>query len=335
MNPDPSQPQPESPTPAPEQPAAPIEPTTYAATPVVDSAPAPVTPNPFGGAPVSSEPVAATPVAPIGSSPNSNPVQNFLGNGKKKKLIILIAAIVGGLVVLGIIAIVVLGLLFPSKADYRSAASQFNIVSSAYSKLNSDASTLQYDISGSTTDTEFTNDSDSVTKSLQTFQDENKKLAAMKAVKVGDGQKLYATYEGKVNSFATYATNLVTSLKSFRKVATSCKDASTLTLLNECVTALNNVGDLPDADLKQLVTTLQTQYKAYLDIQTQIAAITDPYGKQYTQYSALRNQGYDIQDKISSAASDYSSNASKHSDDIDPSTAANALGDLLVKKSNS
>jgi outer membrane murein-binding lipoprotein Lpp len=125
------------------------------------------------------------------------PTPNLLGDPKKKKLIILIAAIVGGLVVLGVIALVVIGLLFPSKTDYRDAATQFNAVSAAYSDLNSNASKLQYDVSGSTTDTEFTNDSDAVTKSLQTFQDANKKLAGMKAVKVGDGQKLYATYQEK------------------------------------------------------------------------------------------------------------------------------------------
>jgi cytochrome c556 len=331
----------------PDQPQAPAQNPMpeVSVTPVVEPTPAPVesvtpvTPNPFGGAPVSSEPVAAAapfaqPVGTIGSSPNNNPVPNFLGDPKKKKLIILIAAIVGGLVVLGIIALVVINLLFPSKADYRDAASQFNAVSSAYSDLNSNASKLQYDVSGSTTDTEFTNDSDSVTKSLQTFQDANKKLAGMKAVKVGDGQKLYTTYEGKVTAFGTYATDLLTSLKSFRPVAKACADVSTSTLLGECVTALNGVGTIPNADLKQFVTVLQTQYKAYQSVKTQIDAIKDPYGDQYTQYSALRNQGYDIQDKISSASSDFSSNATKHASDIDPATAANALGDFLVKQSN-
>jgi hypothetical protein len=337
MNPDPNQPQTPPESPAPEVPAAP------APSPApVEPAPAPVppaAPNPFGAAaPVSSEPAAATPFAQptstIGSSPNSNPTPNFLGDAKKKKLIILIAAVVGGLIVLGVIAVILLGFLFPSKADYRDAATQFNTVSSAYSDLNSNASTLQYDVSGSTTDTEFTNDSDSVTKSLTAFQDANKKLAGMKAVKSGDGQKLYATYEGKVTAFSAYATDLLTSLKSFRPVSKACDDVSTSTLLGECVTALNNVGDIPNADLKQFVTTLQTQYKAYQSVKTQIDAIKDPYGNQYTQYSALRKQSYDIQDKISSAGSDFSSNASKHANDIDPATAANALGDFLVKKAN-
>lgn len=341
MNPDPNQPQdqPQPPVenPVPEAPATPVAPAIP--TPEVTPNPNP-TPNPFGGpsTPVSSEPVAAPdlsqPATTIGSSPNNNPAPNLGGDAKKKKLIILIAVIVGALVVLGIIAFVVLGLLFPSKSDYRDAATQFNRVSSAYSDLNSNASKLQYDVSGSTTDTEFTNDSDSVTKSLAAFQDANTKLASMKVVKVGDGQKLYTTYDGKVKSFTTYATDLLTSLKSFRPVAKACDDVSTTTLLNECVTALNNVGDIPNADLKQFVATLQTQYKAYLAIETKIAAISDPYGNQYATYSALRDQSYGIQDKISSAASDFSSNASKHASDIDPASAANALGDFLVKKSN-
>lgn len=304
--------------------------------------PAPVTPetpaNPFGAAPVSSESAptpGAQPTTTIGSSPNSNPTPNFLGDAKKKKLIILIAAIVGALVVLGIIAFVVMALFVPSKADYRDAASQFNTVSSAYSDLSSDATKLQYDVSGSTTDTEYTNDSDSVNKSLDAFKAANTKLAGMKAVKSGDGQKLYSAYESKVNGFVTYANDIFASVKSFRPVAKACDDVSTTTLLGECVTALNAVGDIPNADLKQFVTTIQTQYKAYLDVKTKIDAIKDPYGDQYSTYSALRNQGYDIQDKISSASSDLSSNLSKHAGDIDPATAANALGDFLVKKANS
>lgn len=330
MNPDPNQPQTPDEAPAPIPASAPVP---------------PATPNPFGAdTPVSSEPAATAsadtipavqPSETIGSSPNSNPTPNLMGDAKKKKLIILIAAVVGGLVVLGIIAFIVLGLLFPSKADYRDAATQFNAVSSAYSDLNSDASKLQYDVSGSTTDTEFTNDSEAVTKSLASFQDANKKLSGMKAVKSGDGKSLYATYEDKVTAFSTYATDLLASLKSFRPVAKACDDVSTVTLLGECVTALNNVGDIPNADLKQLVTVMQTQYKAYQTVKTQIAAIKDPYGDQYEKYSALRDQGYDIQDKISSGSSDFSSNARKHADDIDPADAANALGAFLVKKANS
>lgn len=316
------------------QPSAPTE-NSVPQTPQVPVAPAP---NPFGAATVSSAPTEA-PIAPmttsstalVGSSPNGNPVKTLL-NGPKKKLIVLIAIIVGALVVLGIVATIALNLLLVSKADYRDAAKQFNTVSSAYSSLNSDATRLQYDITSSTTDTEFTNDSEAVTNKLKTFQDANTKLATFKAVKSGEGQKLYATYDTKIKAYNIYAQDLVTSLKSFRPASKACEDASTLTLLSSCVTALNAVGEIPNADLKQLVTVIQTQYKAYLDVKTKIAAITDTYGKQYDQYKALRDQGYAIQDKISAAGSDFSSNAKKHGEEIDPAVAANALGDYLVKK---
>lgn len=231
-------------------------------------------------------------------------------------------------------ALVVLGMIFPSKSDYRDATTQFDVVSSAYSDLKSEASKLQYDISGSTTDTEFTNDSDAVTKSIQTFQDANKKLSTMKAVKVGDGQKLFDTYQTKIDAFVAYVDDLLVSLKSYRPLAIACDDVSTTTLLSECSSAFNHVGDLPNADLKQLVTSLKTQYEAALALKSKIDALTDPFGDQYDTYKALRDQSYDIQDKISSASSDFSSNASKHAKDIDPSTTSNALGDFLVKKAN-
>jgi hypothetical protein len=318
-----------------EQPQIPIENPTPAPTPAPVPTPIPIA-NPFGTAPVSSEPTPAPlpgqPIASVGSSPNTNLVANLMGDPKKKKLIVLIGIIVAILVVLGVAALILVGILFPSKADYRDAALQFNKVSSAYSDLSSNASKLQYDVSGSTTDTEFTNDGDSVNKSLQAFQDANKTFADMKAVKIGDGKKLYDTYQGKVTLFVAYANDIFTSVKSFHPVAKACADVSTITLLNECVTALNNIGSVPNADLNQYVTTIQTQYKAYLDVKTKISAITDPYGSQYDNYKAIRDQGYAIQDKISSASSDLRSNLSKHANDIDPASSANALGDFLVKK---
>jgi hypothetical protein len=339
------QPQPATPneTPAPEATPTTETPAPYAEAPVT-TAPEPsvapveatTAPNPFGAASASADPavVPGAPVTtPVGSSPNSNPVSSLM-NGPKKKLIVLIAIIVGALIVLGIAAFVVMNFLLVSKADYRAATTQFNTVSSAYSALNSSASTLQYDTSSSTTDTEFTNDSDAVTSKLKTFQDANAKFATLKAVKSGDGKKLYDTYDTKVKAFAVYAKDLVTSLKSYRPAAKACSDATTLTLLSSCVTALNAVGEIPNADLKQFVTVLQPQYKAYLDVKTKIAAITDPYGKQYDQYKTLRDQGYAIQDKISAAGSDFSSNAKKHGEEIDPASAANALGEYLVKKAN-
>jgi hypothetical protein len=339
MNPtDPNQPQPSTPS------DAPLTPVVAGVAPVTAVGTAP-TPNPFGaasfgadatvtsGAPlaVPTTPLGSSPTSPVGSSPNSNPVTNLM-NGPKKKLVILIAIIVGALVVLGIAAFIVMNFLLVSKADYRAATTQFNNVSSAYSDLSSDASRLQYDTSSSTTDTEFTNDSEAVTTKIKTFQDANTKLATLKAVKSGEGKKLYSTYDTKVKAFTIYAQDLVTSVKSYRPAVKACKDATTLTLLSGCVTALSAVGEIPNVDLKQFVTTIQTQYKAYLDVKTKVAAITDPYGKQYDQYKVLRDQGYAIQDKISAAGSDFSSNAKKHGDEIDPASDANALGEYLAKQ---
>jgi hypothetical protein len=328
------------------------DPTPYAPAPLMDT---PVTPletsettpipasNPFSASPVDSAPVvppmtpdialATSSIAPVATQSSGSPIAQLL-NGPKKKLMIVIAIVVGVLAVVGIVVVAVMNLLSVSKADYRAAAAQFNVVSMAYSDLNSDASRLQYDISGSTTDTVFANDSEAVTTKLQTFKDANTKLATIKSVKSGDSKKLYDTYDIKVKAFTMYAQDLLTSLKSYRPASKACSDAKTVALLSSCVTALGAVGDIPNVDLKQFVTTLQTQYKYYLDIKTKLAVITDPYGTDYEQYKAIRDQGYSIQDKITAAASDFSSNAKKHSDEIDPAPAANALGDYLVKNEN-
>jgi len=332
MYPDPNQPQPQP------EPIAPV-PTPYTTTPVIDQTPA-ATPNPFGGPVVSSDPVTAAPfaqpVAPIGSAPIGSPVQAPLGKGKTKKLIILISIIVGAVVVLGVIAIVVLSMLMVSKKDYRDAATQYNAVASASSDFRSDASSLQYSASSSTTDTVLANNIDSIKASVIKLQDQNKKLSELKAVRIGEGKRLYDTFNTKLTAYTAYADNLATSLQSVHPALKACSDSTLkgVALLNSCVDAINKVGTMPDADVKAYVTVLQTQYVALQGVTTQLTALTDPYGKQYEQYKSLRDQGYAIQDKMTAASKDLSSNAAKHAKEVDPADQANALGDFLVKKAN-
>jgi len=289
---------------------------------------------------VSSDPVAAAPfaqpAAPIGAAPVGVPAQPLPSNGKTKKLIILISIIVGAVVVLGVIAIVVLSMFMVSKKDYRDAATQYNVVASASSDFRSDASSLQYSTSSSTTDTVLANNIDSIKTSVIKLQDQNKKLSALKAVRIGEGKKLYDTFNTKLTAYTVYADNLATSLQSVHPALKACSDSTLkgVALLNSCVDAINKVGTMPDADIKAYVTVLQTQYVALQGVTTQLTALTDPYGKQYEQYKSLRDQGYAIQDKMSAASKDLSSNAAKHAKEVDPADQANALGDFLVKKAN-
>jgi hypothetical protein len=344
MNPDPNQPiQPEQPVP----PQAPIEPTVapapIVAEPVVLATPE--APNPFGAAPVNTDAptvptpfAAAAPAGPIGSAPVAATAAPAPGGGgmfkNKKKLIILIASVVGALVVLAIAAVVVIGLFSVSKADYRSAQDAFNTVSSSYSKLNLSASTLQYNNTSSTTDVQFTNDIESARTAVKNFQADSAKFGDSKAVKVGEGKTLFATYKEKTDAYVAYALESITSQEKVRPALKICSDSSSdsTTILAECSAALDKVTDVPNADYKQYISVMQVQYKELLSLTTQINALTDRYGKDYEQYKVLRDKTYVVQDKVRAASKDFSSNASKHADDIDPSVAANALGTYLAKQ---
>jgi hypothetical protein len=296
------------------------------------------TPEP-NGAPVP----PAAPVAPFAPSapgapgafnaPTATPAPNKQNpfNGPKKKLFIILAAVIGSLIVLGIITLVVLSALKPSKADYRAAISEFNNVQSSYSSLNSSVSLLNYD-TGKTTDTKYENDLQKVRTNLDSFREANSKFLSTKAVKAG-GLDTLDEYKEKTAAYVTYVKNAADSLEKYRPAEKKCtNDANTVALINECIAALDAVGTLPNDDLNTYVTKVKDLYKQYVDVVNQIAAIKDPYGAQYDQYKTIRDKGYDIEDKITDAATDLRSNDTKHIDEADPSTAANNLSDEIEKK---
>ena len=295
----------------------------------------PVAMSPFGAA-TQPEPTPLAPPVTSFATGSGTDIATSKSPFKNKKLLIIIATVFGAVVLLGIIAFVAVNLLSVSKKDYSNASVQFNKVSSSSSSLTLAVSTLQYDTNGSTTDTEFTNDSAAVDTALQTLKDENAKLATFKAVKVGEGKKNFDAFSMKLNDYSTYVKDFATSLKSVRPAFTACGSSVSGTDINvrlaACVAALSKVTDVPNADMKQYVTMLQTQYASLKDITAQATALSDPYGKQYEQYKVLRDKRYVVQDAVSSASKDFKSNISKHADDADPKTVANILGDYLNKQ---
>ena len=311
------------------EPVAPVAPTQPVA-PVV-----PIVTSPFGAV-AQPEPVPSTPPVTSFASGSGTGIASNKSPFKNKKLLVIAAAILGAVVILGIIVFVIVNLLSVSKKDYSDASVQFNKVSSSSSSLSSAVSTLQYDTNGSTTDTEFTNDSAAVDTALQTLKDENAKLATFKAVKVGEGKKNFDAFNMKLNDYSAYVKDFVTSLKNVRPAFAACGSSASGTDINTrltaCVAALSKATDVPNADMKQYFTILQTQYASLKDLTAQATALSDPYGKQYEQYKVLRDKRYAVQDAVSSASKDFKSNISKHADDVDPKAVANTLGEYLSKQ---
>jgi len=272
-----------------------------------------------------------TPVSPAASTGAPKPSNN--------RKIILIAAIAGGVVLLAAIALVVFLLLTSvSKQDYRDAARQFNKVGSASSSLYSDVSMLGY-ATGSTSDSTFNSDVADTEESIAKLKSENETLSKMKAVRVGEGAKLYNAFNDKLKAYLAYGEDLLTSVKNLRPAMVTCdkvSDASEanarVAALKACSSALSGVTDLPNAEFKTFVSTVAKSYQDYADTYESISALSNPYGNQYDQYKALRDKVYEIQDTISNASDDFSDALEKRDDELSVKDSANKLADFLTDK---
>ena len=311
--------------PAPSEPVAPVEPAT----------PAPVASDPF-----------ATPVDPMTPTTPANPMfapepANVPGAPKpsNKKKTVLIAAIAGGVVLLAVIGFIVFSLLSTvSKKDYQEATVQYNAVSTASSSLTSDVSTL----SGSIDDEEDASFDKAVSDAeagVAKIKTENDELSKMKAIRFGDGAKLYKPFNEKVKTYLAYATELIDSVKNLRPAMKSCQELSKATDnagrvagLKKCATELKGVTDIPNAEMKEFISVIATSYDEYASILEQTSALTNPFGSQYEQYKALRDKMTAVQTKILDASKKMTTALEKRDEEMSVKDSAKALGDFLTEK---
>lgn len=328
--------QPVVPTYDPTQPPAPVAPTPQpqAFQPVAPVTPAPVAPAPQpivpAGAPAPAwNPAAPQPVQPAAFTPPSK--------GLNKKLIIIIACAVGGLVIVGVVIAVLIAVFSVSKKDYNAALDQYNELSSANYTLSSKVSTVTFGVDSST-DTTFDNDMDAAKKALDTVKSENAALAKLKAANIGESGAKYKAFNTKLEAYITHSTNLLSSLGDVRDAMLTCdkageSSASTMiAAIDTCVTDLGKVSNVADADVKEYIGKIKTEFTSLSSIFGQLSKITDPYGKQYDQYKSLRDQTYAVSDNLSNARSDFHSNLEKHSDAVDPKDAADDFSKFLESK---
>lgn len=257
---------------------------------------------------------------------------------KNKKLFIWIGIGVGALLLIGIVAAIIVAMTSVSKDDYRKAYSQMSELSSANSKLNSELSTLQYGLT-SATETKFKNDIKSAEEAIEKVRKENEKLAELKAVKVGEGKKQYEEFSEKLENYLKYTEDATKSLKDLYDAAKPCDAnvstsdvAAYKTALNECTSALKKVGNTPNEDVKTYVKSLAAEYENLASIIDKLATITNPYGSQYDEYKALRDQTYKVQENIRNAYTDFRSNIEKHSKEVSVKDQADTLVEFLSEK---
>lgn len=303
---------------APETPGVPAASAAPIATPVAD---------PFAPAPV---PGQASPFAqptPIAQAPTPKP--------KNTKKIILIAGIIGGVVLLAVVGVVIYLLLTSvSKQDYADAAKQYNEISAATTALNS-ASLTTTSLSDST-DAEFTKDTQEIKDEISKVNTEIEALGKLKAARVGEGGKLFNEFKTKANGYTAYYGGLVSSFEAVRPAFVVCAKQNDATTQAEiastgkaCVDALNGAGDIANPEFKTFYDTLKTEFAKIVTAREGVAALTSPYGSQYEQFKAYRDQVYDAQDKVSEAQKTYVKVVNDKIDELNPTDASKALRDYF------
>ncbi len=284
----------------------------------------------------STDPAPATPVeaAPLVAAA---PIVTGAPAPKNKKLWPIIAIAAGALLLIagGLLAYFLLTLV--SKEDYRAAADQFNTVSSANSSLNSSTSSLNYSASRDT-DEEFGTALKEAEDDLTKLKTENESFGKLKAVRFGDGAKLYKTFNDKLTAQLAFQSDYIASLKSIRPAMAVCKassSATTATLtdaLKKCQAALGDVKNIALPEIATYVSSLNDGYANYVSAYEKITKLTSPYGSQYNEYKTLRDQAYAAQDKVSDAASTYTDAIKKRQDELSVKDSADALATFLTDK---
>lgn len=308
-------------------------------TPATDTS-APVAPTP-PESPVQQPTVspAETPsVVPAVAPAPGSPIPTS-GSSKKPKLGLILGIVGGALVLMLIVLGVILGFVFGSvsKKDYSNAVVQYNKLSSANSQVISDVGSLSSDITAS--DSKYESSLSDAEKSLAAIKTENDKLANMKAVKVGDGKKLYDTFNTKLKSYIQNGDDLVTTVKAARPAFVKCNASTTasagdarLTALKDCSSALQAIGDVPSPEFKTYISSLQKGYAEYATNYQAMLALSDPYGAQYDQYKTLRDKVYATQEQLRTAAKTYRTDVEAKSKTLNVKESADALGKYLSEK---
>jgi len=340
MNSDPNQPQdqPQQPdqvaqTPAPEAPVVPEQPVEGAQAETPAS-----TPNPFGSAPVSSDAPASNPfgAAPdpaasapssttIGSAPVGDPL-SAPSPKSNKKLIVLISAIVGGLLVLGGIAFAIYFMFFAvTKADYQKAYDQVSLVRDKYKDAGSvSASSSEATIKETEAD-------------FEAFKTENAKLGGLKALKADKDLKAkYDAYNTKAVAYIALGNTLFPSLNRFVEASGEIKElgtgSSSFTSANiqKMIDILKGIDDITDPTLK---TYLDSTIKVYEEILPQVKIYESKTATSTEKRAAITAMSDSLGD-ISDAATKLSKDLKAKGEETDLADTLNDLGKTVTSKLN-
>lgn len=263
-------------------------------------------------------------------------VRNAVSSDRAKKIIPIVAV---AIVLLIAAFVVYVFAVTPSKQPYRDALTQYRNVYNANiavintgKALNANSATIQ----------QFETNIKNSQTSLTNLKNENDALGKQAVLQSGKGAELYAAFSAKLQDYIAYNTNILASIEKVRPAIYSCtQDMTNITesqasvdAIHACITTLQQVDNVPDADYKALVSNFMSDYTKLADVTVSIIALPDPKGADSAQYQALTNQRTDILDDLNSVSTTFSKNLQAHQQEVDITASAKALDDYLNHKAS-
>ena len=278
---------------------------------VSDPTPESTSESPFALAP-------ATNPTPDATTQSSQPVEPNTPKDKKK-LIILISAIVGGLLLLGVIGAIVYSMFVVTKDDYKQAYDQLNAVQDKVAAASISASSESALAETKT--------------SYEAFKTENAKLGDLKALRAdSDLNSKYKAYDEKSTAYIAFMDNFLPSYEKFLVASKSISGSGSLLKsadLQAVITAIENAGEVSDPTVKAYFKTSLDTYNLMLPQVKAYEAATTSSEKSKALSGIVANTR-----TLSTASRTLSTDLKKRYDEVSPKDSFNELSKAVTEKYN-
>lgn len=261
----------------PETPGETVVTSTPEAMPQPEPAP---TPEPTADSSAQSSPFQSAPPEPAASPAAAAPT--FVASApapapegaKKKKWLVIGGIIAAAVLLIGGGVALYFSLFHVSSSEYRAAEKQLSTVINAHDDILDRGDELA-DLISTSSDSRFNDKLSEAREATTKLKNENKVLSEMKAVRFGEGREYYKEFNDKLERYATYIEDLLTSTEMLRPINNVCKQASgslsvateVIERLRDCAEALTKgAKDFPNKDFGNFYIKLGDAYARYADV---------------------------------------------------------------------
>lgn len=227
----------------------------------------------------------------------------------------ILALIVGAFMIYGVI-------MYPTKQPYRDAKAAYQTV------YNDNVAFTQKGMSinaTKATEAAFKENIAATHTALETLKADTKKLGDQAVLKDGEGKAKYEAFSKKLDTYATYNANILTSIEVLRPALLECSNAmagaaaseKTVAALKDCSAKLQQLADenkVPDADYRSMAV-------SFAGIYGNLAEATTDSTRE------------DLVNELTTASNTFTKDLSASRAKVDITETAKALDDYLSAKS--